>query len=445
MPYERLNIPLAHLRLNKENDRHGPLPSEPDCIAWMLEHLGDEIRNLATHIAERGLSPIDGVLVLPDPDAKGDYIVWEGNRRITALKLLDNPDRCPDSKWRRKFAAIRSKAKVDIPRRIECKVADSVEEADWPIELRHQGPQDGVGTLRWDAMQKSRHLQRLGKKGRYAFSHLVVDSVLDKLDEDLKIKVTDQGFKISTLDRLLKNPEVRDFLGITSADGVPRRFLHETEILKGLTKVLRDIADGMPVREVYDAKKQREYINSFSPKHTPNQNREIKDSRPMVVPSAQPPKAPSKSRGRRPSHQRKYLIPTGVQYSIKDARLRAIFRELQDLEINEYRNAVSVLFRVFVEQSIELYLDNNAVAYHDGDNLSKKAEKAAAHMEQNNWASKHELKGIKTAIASPHNSLSFNTFNAYVHNRHFHPTGPDLATAWDNVQSFLDVLYSHLK
>ncbi|PKM44703.1 MAG: hypothetical protein CVV05_09115 [Gammaproteobacteria bacterium HGW-Gammaproteobacteria-1] len=118
---------------------------------------------------------------------------------------------------------------------------------------------------------------------------------------------------------------------------------------------------------------------------------------------------------------------------------------MRDLELNDYRNAVSVLFRVFVELSIELYLDHNSVAYNDGDNLSKKAEKAAAHMDQQKWASKHELKGIKAAIASPHNPLSFNTFNAYVHNRHFHPTGPDLATAWDNVQSFLDILYAHLK
>lgn len=101
MPYERLLIPLARLRLNKENDKHGSLASEPDCISWMLDNLGDEIRNLAQDIAERGLSPIDGVLVLPDIETRGDYIVWEGNRRITALKLLDDPNRCPDAKLRR--------------------------------------------------------------------------------------------------------------------------------------------------------------------------------------------------------------------------------------------------------------------------------------------------------------------------------------------------------
>ena len=87
MLYERLPIPLVHLRLNKENDRHGPLPSEPDCILWMLENLDKEILNLAKDIAERGLNPIDGVLVLPNPGSSSEYVVWEGNRRITLTQI----------------------------------------------------------------------------------------------------------------------------------------------------------------------------------------------------------------------------------------------------------------------------------------------------------------------------------------------------------------------
>jgi len=163
MEYEHLAIPLVRLRLNKENDRHGSLTSEHDCLRWMLENLGDEIQNLAKDLAERGLSPIDGVLVLPHPESAGDYIVWEGNRRITALKLIDDPNRCPNATLRRKFSDIRNKAKTPVPEKIECTVAPSMEDADRLIELRHQGPQNGVGTLPWNAQQKSRHLQRLGK------------------------------------------------------------------------------------------------------------------------------------------------------------------------------------------------------------------------------------------------------------------------------------------
>jgi hypothetical protein len=443
MAYERLLIPLVRLRLNKENDRHGSLPSEPDCIRWMLENLGDEIRNLAQDIAERGLSPIDGVLVLPDTETRGDYIIWEGNRRITALKLLDDPNRCPDAKLRRKFAEFRGKAIVPVSDEIECTVAPSVEEADRLIELRHQGPQDGVGTLPWDGQQKSRHLQRLGKKGRYAFSHQVVDTFADKLVPDLREKVTGSGFAISTLDRLLKNSEVRDFLGITSEDGVPRRCLHEKETLKGLSKMLRDIADGMPVRKVYDAKQQREYIRGFPAEDTPDRTKSLKDSVAIAAPSQALSKSPM-VRNKPVSFKRQHLIPADVRYSIRDKRLNAIYIELRELDLKDYRNSVAVLFRVFVELSIDCYLDKQVITYHANDKLSLKAGKVADHMEAKGWANRDTVKGIKAGISSPHNPLSFNTFNAYVHNRLFHPAPPELATAWDNVQPFLDVLFGHL-
>ncbi len=442
MTHERLSIPLARLRLNTENDRHGPLSSEYDCIQWMLTHHGKEIRNLAKDIASHGLSPIDGVLVLPYPEIAGDYVVWEGNRRVTALKLIDDPNRCPDAKLRRKFVEIRGKARVSIPTDIECIVASSMEDAERLIELRHQGPQDGVGTLQWDAQQKSRHLQRLGKTGRYDFTHQVIDAFVDKLNPDLREKVTAKGFRISTLDRLLRNPDVREFLGISNEDGVPRRFLRESETLKGLTRMLGDIADGMPVGDVYNKKQQKKYIDGFPPESRPDPTRTIKDSRPLAK-SRSVPDAP-RTRQRPLSHKRNRLIPTEVRYAIKDTRLRAIFRELRELDLKEYRNSVAVLFRVFVELSIELYLDSHAIEYSTGDKLFKKASKAAVHMKEQGWAEKDVLKGINAACSSPNNPLSFHTFNAYVHNRHFHPSAPDLATAWDNVQPFLDVLYERL-
>lgn len=443
MDYERLTIPLVRLRLNKENDRHGSLPSEPDCIRWMLENLGNEILNLARNIAERGLSPIEGLLILPNPDAPGDYIVWEGNRRVTALKLIDDPNRCPDPTLRRKFAEISSKAKVPVPNGIECTIAPSVEEADRLIELRHQGAQEGVGTLKWDAQQKNRHLQRLGKTGRYAFSHQVIDAFTGKLDPHLHKKVTGSGFSISTFDRLLKNPDVRDFLGIRNEDGAPRRFLHEKETLKGLTKILRDIADGMPVKDVYTVKQQREYIRGFQAEDTPDRRKNLKDSIGMVQPTEFSSKT-SVVRSKPVSYKRPHLIPPAVRYAIRDKRLNAIYRELRIIELSDHRNAAAVLFRVFVELGIELYLEKHKVPYHDNDKLAKKAESAITHMKGANWADASTVKGVQAGISSPHNPLSFNTFNAYVHNRHFHPSPPELATAWDNAQPFLDVLLNHL-
>jgi hypothetical protein len=206
---------------------------------------------------------------------------------------------------------------------------------------------------------------------------------------------------------------------------------------------LSDIAGGMNVKRVYTASQQRKYIRGFPPENIPDPKQSLKDS----IAIAQLNTAATKSssvRSKPVSYKRPHLIPTNVHYVIKDKRLNAIYRELRDIDLTDYRNAAAVLFRVFVELSIELYLEKHTVQYHDNDKLTKKAENAINHMKMNDWADTNVVKGIQTGISSQHNPLSFHTFNSYVHNRHFHPSPQELTTAWDNAQPFLDVLFSRL-
>lgn len=449
MDYDRELIPLARLRLNPENDRHGTVPSEVDCIRWMLTHELEHIVNLARDIAAHGLSPLDGVLVLPAGDgAPGDYVVWEGNRRITALKLLDDPNRCHDPKLFRRFSKIRSEARVEIPRGVECLVAPSNEEAERLIELRHQGPQDGVGTVPWNARQKERHQQRLGKRGRYAFSHEVLDAIAERVDSDLKEKMQAGDFAISTLDRILKDMRAREFLGLSTAGGSPQRLLEENETLKGLVKIVRDIAEGkLPVSKVYTADLIRDYIAGFDRKDTPDQRKTLPEPTSLAAHEdrdARP--AASRVRSLPLAYRRKKLVPPGVSYGIKDGRVNAIYHELRRLDVETYRNAVAVLFRVFLEFSVELYLDKHGVTYDaTNEKLRSKIERAVKHMKREGWLDRKASKGIDSAVSSRNAPHAVDTFHAYVHNRRFQPVPSDLNTAWDNLQPFFDTLLSHLE
>jgi hypothetical protein len=444
MDFERELIPLAKLRLNKENDRHGPLPSEHECIQWLLTHHREHMLNLAQNIAEHGLSPIDSILVLPaGDDAPSSYNVWEGNRRVAALKLLDDSNRCHDATLRRKFTKIKGHARVPITDSVECTVAPSAEEADRLIELRHQGPQDGVGTVAWDARQKERHQQRLGKHGRYAFSNQVMEAVIDKIDPELKDKIQEKGFSISTLDRILKNTHAREFLGLSTEGGEPRRLIEEKETLKGLTKILRDVADGMPVKKVYANDQIRDYLTTFDRKDTPDRKKTIQSPAVLVSSVGSTPVRSSK-RSRAVGHNRKKLIPAGIAYNIENTRVNTIYLELRRLDVDSARNAVAVLFRVFLELSIDLYLDENGVTYAAGDKLAQKAQKVVTHMTGQKWIDRKMSKGINSAIASRHGPHTVDTFHAYVHNYRFHPSPPELNTAFDNLQPFFEVLFAHL-
>ncbi|HHJ1694425.1 TPA: hypothetical protein ACQGUE_006064, partial [Pseudomonas aeruginosa] len=88
------SIPLNLIKLDQENVRFGNdiAQNQREAIDLIMADPEDakKLLRLAEHIAENGLDPTELQLVTPDGD--GNYIVLEGNRRLTALKLLQKPD-----------------------------------------------------------------------------------------------------------------------------------------------------------------------------------------------------------------------------------------------------------------------------------------------------------------------------------------------------------------
>lgn len=101
MPTPRLSkqeIDIGRIYLDENNPRHEIYKSQEEVINFLCS--SEEILNLAKDIVENGLSPL-GVfgLILEEGSSKKDkvknYIVVEGNRRICALKLLNDPELAP--------------------------------------------------------------------------------------------------------------------------------------------------------------------------------------------------------------------------------------------------------------------------------------------------------------------------------------------------------------
>lgn len=69
----------------------------------MVEDQEDKLYSLVDDIVTNGLSPVDLIIVTPSED-NSKYTVLEGNRRITSLKLLNNPTLIDD-----KYASLRKK------------------------------------------------------------------------------------------------------------------------------------------------------------------------------------------------------------------------------------------------------------------------------------------------------------------------------------------------
>lgn len=88
-------IDVERIFLYEENPRHEPIPSEPEIIEYLCRD--EAVFNLARNIADAGLNPLEllGVVELESSGTKKNYQVWEGNRRVCAIKLLNDPDLAP--------------------------------------------------------------------------------------------------------------------------------------------------------------------------------------------------------------------------------------------------------------------------------------------------------------------------------------------------------------
>lgn len=89
---------------------------------------------------------------------KSKYLVLEGNRRFAALKLLADPDDDGYQKAFRRAAALGAPSK-----NVYTLIAESREEADYWIVLRHTGENGGRGIKRWSSAQSATHRRRNNK------------------------------------------------------------------------------------------------------------------------------------------------------------------------------------------------------------------------------------------------------------------------------------------
>ena len=91
MAMQLVLLPVSRLVINPHNDRHGELSSESAAIDWLLSRRILHMRNLANDIVMQA-----GIDELPLVCKEGtNYVVYDGNRRVTCLKLMGNPQSAP--------------------------------------------------------------------------------------------------------------------------------------------------------------------------------------------------------------------------------------------------------------------------------------------------------------------------------------------------------------
>jgi hypothetical protein len=157
MPYRHLS--LSSLVVNPANDRHGELENETAAIAQLFASQEQHMRNLARDLVTKG-EVFEPPLVFPKDEK---FVVADGNRRTTCMKLLASPRRAPTVELQKYFADLKAEWKGEFPEKIEGRVESDRDRVDDILFRRHTGVQGGIGQSNWDDRMKNNFVIRTGK------------------------------------------------------------------------------------------------------------------------------------------------------------------------------------------------------------------------------------------------------------------------------------------
>ena len=224
----RKYLNLEELIVWSDNPRQGPQEnediSEIEAINILIEVVGPEkMYNLIADIfGFKGLlGNVNPVVVLTDEK----YLVYDGNRRISALKILRNPDIVEDEQLRQKIYNLIEDEDISFIDRVFVYITNE-QEALEIMDKTHTGERQGAGMISWEPFQRDISLHRRGKRKIYPFAFSVA----------VTLKYTIKSFNIITytdLDRLFGSTILREHFSLNEDDP---EYSNQTNYIIGMLK-----------------------------------------------------------------------------------------------------------------------------------------------------------------------------------------------------------------
>ena len=241
-------ISLDRVFLDAENPRHERLEDQEAVIEYLCRE--EQVLALAQDIVKIGLNPLEMFALLAEGD--DTFLAAEGNRRLCALMLLDDPDLAPADQ-RQDFE--RAAENWEPIGQIFAVVFEHRDDVRLWLDRIHAGFANGRGRRQWNAEQKARNS---GYTKNDQAQHLL------DISEELGFITTEQRKgRLSTVQRYLSNPVMRNALGIDFSDFEnPTTGLPEDDFRIILEKFIRDVA-GKRVTTRDNAPEIQDYANKL--------------------------------------------------------------------------------------------------------------------------------------------------------------------------------------
>lgn len=432
---ETVDILVADLLVDVENPRLAqPNKGQRETLRELATYQGRKLQKLAEHIITHGLDPSELTMVMPTKGAKdmGRHIVLDGNRRLTALKALENPEFLVGAVPASVVTAFRKLSQVyqaDPIDSVPCLVFQNRGEADPWIELRHTGEREGAGAVLWGSEERGRFNARRG--GRLDIRIQALDFLEQRGAITFEFR---RRLPSTTLKRLLDDSTIQAKVGIGFQDSKMAMLRDEGDVAKALLYIANDISSrGTKVTDVYYKTQRVAYANNLPD--------EI-----FVAAATGPGKAqtrPPRPSARTRAKKRDQLIPYDCVMSVTDTRLMDIETELRGLSLGKYPNAIGVLFRVFFEMSADAYIGHHDIAVPDKASLVTKVQAVTQNLMSLKKLTQQQARPVNKACQkNSYLGPSITLMHDYVHNLSMFPTPTDLRDDWNGLESWFTAVWS---
>ena len=410
---EHLELSIDELVLDLENPRLGRVDSQSEALAGVVALSPEYFRNLMVSIREDGLDPGDSLYVIPSEESHEDFVVLEGNRRLSALKVLRSPDllagtNLPESLTKPlvREASGFERSQVEP---IRCVLFDGRDEAnDW-IRRRHTGVAGGEGRIRWKPLDIQRFsndyttidvIEFVGRNAGYS-----------KKEWD-KAHAALGGDKSTNLTRLLESAAGQNHLEISAKmDGerkTPNLGTDPKWALAVLRRIVDDILSGdVDSRRLNRATDIEKYFAALPPELQPDQKstaanpiafREISLAGSRATPLAKPP-----PKGKQAPRKRKTLAPKAHPFdATSSTKLGMLVSEAASVNIDRLPLSAAFVLRAVVELAANDYMKkhNLPLGPRGGPefDLTKKASAVEADLKSSGTVSGTDLRAFRNRL-----------------------------------------------
>lgn len=455
---------LSELRLDEKNYRTGVVATQRDAILAIITDQKHKLVNLAKNILdEGGVSPGEPIWVTR-AQSGGGYVVIEGNRRVTALKLLENPDLADGTLIEKEFRSLSQQFAQKPVRELTACVFPTYESAETWRRKRHLATESGVGLERWSVLAKGRADRDHGVGARRSlavFEYLADGSsewsaIADALDT-----------RWTTVERVLNAGAMKTVLGISidpktgvvgfenGNDGDGRKLLRSILGTMATSTFKFAEVEKQSDRESFLTRFAAMSVKTVASPATPTKGR---PSAGGAAPTATTPAPSAGTTGRKPKMDtttRKTLAPkSGARtFQVNGVRLNPMYAECRKLPVEGNENAAALLLRVFIELSTEAFLTEKSVQipskFHKagktrwddiGIPLAVKIQSTIDTLDPTMKAKEFQAARVALDLQS-HSINSINTLHGYFHNRDLTPQGSNVMKAWDAWEPYLTALH----